>query len=260
MRLRLALVGLAQRCAAGAARCSVAEACAASSGGTSRPKEDADGRIRVAVGIALPDGVLPPCAAQPSREWPDVGREPFRRTSASEVMLSLEKAVQLDAVFGGIAERRWWSCLAVVTHRATPRQLHSSPLPLSLQRLALGLLDLGGAEGLRVVVVTNELDLWYQSDVKLCFNWTAAALRTAKALKEKGYACLHLFAKGGIHVDPRAMAQCFPDAVKWVWSTYTPAAQSARGEASKVKPNQIAPEPPALLGANCSVKPSSLLT
>ena len=102
-------------------------------------------------------------------------------------------------------------------------------------------------EGLRVVVVTNELDLWYQSDPELCFNWTAAALRTAKALKEKGYACLHIFAKQGIHVDPRAMAQCFPDAVKWVWSTYTPAAQSAQGEASKVKPNQIAPEPPAPL-------------
>jgi len=79
-------------------------------------------------------------------------------------------------------------------------------------------------EGLRVVIVTNELDIWYQSDVKHHFNWTAAALRTAKALKEKGYACLHIFAKQGIHVDPRPMAQCFPDAVKWVWSN-TPAAQ-----------------------------------
>jgi hypothetical protein len=77
-------------------------------------------------------------------------------------------------------------------------------------------------EGLRVVVVSNELDLWYQSDVKHNFNWIAASIRTAKALKEKGYACLHIFAKQGIHVDPRAMAQCFPDAVKWIWSD-TPA-------------------------------------
>mmetsp|Transcript_145882 Transcript_145882/g.370511 ORF Transcript_145882/g.370511 Transcript_145882/m.370511 type:complete len:426 (-) Transcript_145882:113-1390(-) len=76
----------------------------------------------------------------------------------------------------------------------------------------------GKVEGLRVVVVTNEFDLWYQSDVKYHFNWVAASLRTAKALKEKGYACLHIFTKEGIHVDPRGMAQCFPDAVKWIWS------------------------------------------
>jgi len=73
-------------------------------------------------------------------------------------------------------------------------------------------------EGLRVVIVSNELDLMYQMNVKHNFNWIAASLRTAKALKEKGYACLHIFAKQGIHVDPRAMAQCFPDAVKWIWS------------------------------------------
>jgi len=100
-------------------------------------------------------------------------------------------------------------------------------------------------EGLRVVVFTNELDLCYQSDVKHHFNWVAAALRTAKALKEKGYPCLHIFAKQGIHVDPRSMAQCFPDAVKWVWSN-TPASESALGEASGVtlrKPSQVAPLP-----------------
>merc|ERR1719375_1615649 len=73
-------------------------------------------------------------------------------------------------------------------------------------------------EGLRVVVITNEFDLWYHSDVKHNFNWVAASLRTAKALKEKGYACMHVFAKQGIHVDPRVLAECFPDAVKWIWS------------------------------------------
>jgi len=73
-------------------------------------------------------------------------------------------------------------------------------------------------DGLRVVVVTNEFDYMYQTDVKHCFNWPAATLRTAKALKEKGYACQHIFAKEGIHCDPRAMAQCFPEAVKWIWS------------------------------------------
>ena len=98
-------------------------------------------------------------------------------------------------------------------------------------------------EGLRIGIVSNELDMWYQSDVKHCFNWTAAALRTAKALKEKGYDCLHIFAKQGVHVDPRAMAQCFPEAVKWVWSS-TAIAQSAPGEAeSGVKANQVAPAP-----------------
>eukprot|EP00931_Biecheleriopsis_adriatica_P104018 TRINITY_DN78771_c0_g1_i1.p1 TRINITY_DN78771_c0_g1~~TRINITY_DN78771_c0_g1_i1.p1 ORF type:complete len:405 (+),score=54.32 TRINITY_DN78771_c0_g1_i1:112-1326(+) len=73
-------------------------------------------------------------------------------------------------------------------------------------------------EGLRVVVVTNEFDLWYHSDEKHSFNWVAASLRTAKALKEKGYACLHVFAKQAIHVDPQVLAECFPDAVKWIWS------------------------------------------
>eukprot|EP00746_Dinoflagellata_sp_MGD_P124845 gnl/MRDRNA2_/MRDRNA2_59485_c0_seq1.p1 gnl/MRDRNA2_/MRDRNA2_59485_c0~~gnl/MRDRNA2_/MRDRNA2_59485_c0_seq1.p1 ORF type:complete len:407 (+),score=62.04 gnl/MRDRNA2_/MRDRNA2_59485_c0_seq1:98-1318(+) len=73
-------------------------------------------------------------------------------------------------------------------------------------------------EGLRVVVVSNELDYMYQMDVKHSFNWTAASLRTAKALKEKGYACRLIFAKQGIHVDPRAWAQCFPEAVRWAWS------------------------------------------
>mmetsp|Transcript_48657 Transcript_48657/g.86551 ORF Transcript_48657/g.86551 Transcript_48657/m.86551 type:complete len:403 (-) Transcript_48657:380-1588(-) len=77
-------------------------------------------------------------------------------------------------------------------------------------------------EGLRVVVVSNELDMLYQSDVKHCLNWTAASLRMAKALKEKGYACLHIFAKQGIHIDERAMAQCFPEAVKWIWSDISP--------------------------------------
>ena len=102
-------------------------------------------------------------------------------------------------------------------------------------------------EGLRVVVVTCELDLCYQSDVKHSFNWPVAALRTAKALKEKGYACLHIFAKEGVHVDPRTMAHCFPEAVKWVWANTpgadcnTPNVQSAPGQ---VKPNQVAPAPP----------------
>lgn len=103
-------------------------------------------------------------------------------------------------------------------------------------------------EGLRVVVVTNELDLCYQSDVKDSFNWTAAALRTAKALKEKGYDCLHIFANQGIHVDPRALAQCFPDAVRWVWSAKAaalPAPEEATSQFA-VSPRwcQVAPAPP----------------
>ena len=102
-------------------------------------------------------------------------------------------------------------------------------------------------EGLRAVIVTNELDHWFQSDVKHCFNWTVAALRTAKALKDKGYPCLHIFARQGVHVDPRTMAQCFPAAVKWLWASSasdTPAAPSAPGQASRVKPNQVVPAPP----------------
>jgi len=73
-------------------------------------------------------------------------------------------------------------------------------------------------EGLRVAMITNELDLMFQMDEKYFFNWTAASLRTAKALKDKGYDCLHFFAKEAIHVDGRAQAHCFPELVKWAWS------------------------------------------
>eukprot|EP00746_Dinoflagellata_sp_MGD_P124846 gnl/MRDRNA2_/MRDRNA2_59485_c0_seq2.p1 gnl/MRDRNA2_/MRDRNA2_59485_c0~~gnl/MRDRNA2_/MRDRNA2_59485_c0_seq2.p1 ORF type:complete len:399 (+),score=42.41 gnl/MRDRNA2_/MRDRNA2_59485_c0_seq2:82-1278(+) len=73
-------------------------------------------------------------------------------------------------------------------------------------------------EGLRVAMITNELDLMFQMDEKYYFNWVAASLRTAKALKDKGYDCLHFFAKEAIHVDPRPQAHCFPELVKWVWS------------------------------------------
>ena len=95
-------------------------------------------------------------------------------------------------------------------------------------------------QGLRVAVITCEFDLCYQSDETHCYNWTAAALRTAKALKEKGYPYLHIFGKEAIHTDPRTLAQSFPDAVKWVWSS-TSAAQSVPGESIRVKPNQVAP-------------------
>lgn len=90
-------------------------------------------------------------------------------------------------------------------------------------------------EGLRVALFSNELDMWYQSDVKHNFNWVAASLRTAKALKEKGYACLHIFVKQGIHVDPRSMAQCFPEAVKWIWSDTPAAPVEAWGEEAASK-------------------------
>jgi len=92
-------------------------------------------------------------------------------------------------------------------------------------------------EGLRVAVFTNEFDMWYQSDVKHYFNWVAASLRLAKALKEKGYACLHIFVKQGIHVEPRSIAQCFPEAVKWIWSD-TPAARTEAWEAEAASKKQ----------------------
>lgn len=72
--------------------------------------------------------------------------------------------------------------------------------------------------GLRVALYTMEYDFGFHLPESTYFNWSAASHRTAKALKESGYSCRHIFCRDAVHVDPRVVAQTLPEALEWLLS------------------------------------------
>jgi iron(III)-enterobactin esterase len=76
------------------------------------------------------------------------------------------------------------------------------------------------AKPLRVWMHVSQNDNGAASASSGFHNWVIANIRTAEALKARGYHYQFVYAKGAGHTDGKVIAQTYPSALEWVWRGY----------------------------------------
>ena len=82
------------------------------------------------------------------------------------------------------------------------------------------LIQRGEKKPLRIFTHVSENDLRPNDAEETRHNWVMAGLRTAAALKEKGYSQRFLFSRATAHCDRKVFEQTLADTLVWVWRGY----------------------------------------
>jgi enterochelin esterase-like enzyme len=73
---------------------------------------------------------------------------------------------------------------------------------------------------IRIWMEVGEKDLHFDDPESTWHNWPLANQRMAAVLKKKRYHYQYVFAKGGVHVDAKVVAETLPEALEWLWRDY----------------------------------------
>jgi enterochelin esterase family protein len=73
---------------------------------------------------------------------------------------------------------------------------------------------------IRVCLFNTERDIGWDLPERTWHNWTLANTRMATVLKQKGYACRHIFCREAGHVDGRAIAQTVAGGLEWLFAGF----------------------------------------
>jgi enterochelin esterase-like enzyme len=76
------------------------------------------------------------------------------------------------------------------------------------------------AKPLRIWMHVSQNDNGATSAASGLHNWVIANIRTANALKAKGYHYQFIYAKGAGHTDAKVIQQTYPQALEYVWQGY----------------------------------------
>ena len=73
---------------------------------------------------------------------------------------------------------------------------------------------------LRIFTHVSEQDNRYNDPEETYHNWVMANVRTAAALKSKGYHYRYVFSKESRHCDKRVFEHTLADTLVWMWRGY----------------------------------------
>ena len=86
----------------------------------------------------------------------------------------------------------------------------------------LKLIENSERKPLRIFTHVSEMDNRYKDPEETYHNWVMANVRTAAALKAKGYHYRYVFSKDSKHCDRRVFEHTLADTLVWMWRGYEP--------------------------------------